>query len=160
MGMFNGTNPINQTPIVPGQQVVIPQITIPNNVGNVISRPQPPVNQLTIRGGEKVARQFKLPPNSRAAIFDEEEPIFYFKETDENGNEIAFKKCSYVEIEDPPEPEYLTVQEFKSVLDDFKKSLKEEFFNGQSVHTQKQPESRYGNDQINTKSYTTSANSK
>ena len=160
MGMFNGTNPINQTPIVPGQQVVIPQITIPNNVGNVISRPQPPINQLTIRGGEKVARQFKLPPNSRAAIFDEEEPIFYFKETDENGNEIAFKKCSYVEIEDPPEPEYLTVQEFKSVLDDFKKSLKEEFFNGQSIRAQKQPDTKCGSDQSNTRSNATSANSK
>lgn len=160
MGIFNSSAPINQTPIVPGQQVVIPQITIPNNMGNVINRPQVPINQLTIRGGEKVARQFKLPPNSRVAIFDEEEPVFYFKETDENGNEIAFKKCSYEEIEDPPEPEYLTVQEFRSVLDDFKKSLKEEFFNGQSIRTPKQSDSRYGNDQIDTRSNAASANSK
>lgn len=130
--MFNGQ--IGQNPTYPNalnSQVVIPQITIPNNfqVGSQ------PIRSITV-AGEEVARKYKLPPNSKAALFDESAPIFYFKETDESGNEIAFKKCSYVEIEDPPEPEYLTVQEFRSSLDEFAKRLKEEFFDGESVRTQ------------------------
>ena len=125
---------IGQNPVYPNNassQVVIPQITFPNNfqVGT------PPIRSITV-AGEEVAKKYKLPPNSKAALFDESAPIFYFKETDESGNEIAFKKCSYAEIEEPPEPEYLTVQEFKSYLDEFAKNLKEEFFSEESVRAQ------------------------
>lgn len=126
-----------QTPaIVPNQQVVIPQITIPSGFQQYVSKnPNPPIVQITLKGKE-AAKNYKLPPNSRVAIFDEDEPIFYFKETDDSGNDIAFKTCSYVEVEDPPEPEYLTVQEFRSTLEEFAKRLKEELVDGQSIRAQ------------------------
>jgi len=128
-------NPI-QAPITPDSQVVIPQITIPSGFRQYVSKTSnPSITQITVQGKE-AAKNYKLPPNSRVAIFDENEPVFYFKETDDSGNEIAFKTCSYTEIEDPPEPEYLTVQEFRSTFEEFAKSLKEELLNGQSIRTQ------------------------
>lgn len=147
MSMFNGANTldpntINPSPIMPGSQVVIPQITIPQtqNLNRVIT--QRPINQIVIKGGDEVAKKFKIPPNSRVAIFDEDEMIFWVKETDEYGNEVTFKKCTYTEIEDPPEPQYVTIEDLKSILGDFGKDLKEELLNGQFVRTQKQS---YGN---------------
>ena len=127
MNMFNGTNAptaINPSPIMPGSQVVIPQITIPQT---------PSTNR--IKGGDEVAKKFKIPPNSRVAIFDEDEMVFWVKETDEYGNEIMFKKCTYAEVEEPPEPQYVTIEDLKTILGDFGKVLKEELLNGQSVRS-------------------------
>ena len=112
-----GANPMNQNP-----QIVIPQITIPNSLHQQMNIQ--PVTQITVKG-EEAARNYKFPPNSRGAIFDEEKPVFYFKETDSSGNEIAFKICSYSEVIEPPKPEYLTVQEFRSAIADLEKRLKE-----------------------------------
>lgn len=145
MSMFNGTNAptaLNPSPIMPGSQVVIPQITIPQtpSMNRMVS--QQPINQIVIKGGDEVAKKFKIPPNSRVAIFDEDEMIFWVKETDEYGNEIMFKKCTYAEVEDPPEPQYVTIEDLKTILGDFGKDLKEELLNGQFVRSQKQS---YGN---------------
>lgn len=122
--------------IVPNQQVVIPQITIPNGFQPYVSKNlEQPVTQITLKGKE-AAKNYRLPPNSRVAIFDEDNPVFYFKETDDSGNVISFKTCSYSEVEEPPEPEYLTVQEFRSTFEEFEKRLKEELVNGQSIRAQ------------------------
>ena len=129
--MFN--NQIGQNPIYPEIQrspVVIPQITIPNP----LQANNQPIRSITV-DSEEVAKNYTLPPNSKTALFLETAPIFFFKQTDESGNVIAFKKCSYMEVTDPPEPEYLTVQEFRSTLDEFAKRLKEEILNGESVCT-------------------------
>lgn len=127
--MFTG-NTINTTPtpLIPNQQVVIPQITIPQGFQTT------PQSSITVKGKE-VAKNYKLPPNFRGALFDEDEPIFYYRETDANGNDICFMTCSYAEIEEPPEPEYLTVQEFKASMEEFRNKLKEDFSNGQFVRT-------------------------
>ena len=136
MSMFNG-NTINSmpAPITPNQQVVIPQITIPQGFQTTPTVSGPPYNQITVKNKE-AAKNLKFPPKSRVAIFEEDNPIFYYKEIDEYGNEIAFKTCTYSELEDPPEPEYLTVQEFRKSLDEFAQKLKEELVDGKSVQSQ------------------------
>ena len=132
--IFNG-NTINSTPVplIPNQQVIIPPITIPNGFTALNSAPS--LQQVTAKG-KKLAKEYRLGPNSKIAIFDEDEPVFYFRETDANGNDVAFRTCSYAEIEEPAEPEYLTVKEFRTAMDELAKSLKEELSNGQSVQTQ------------------------
>lgn len=127
--MFTG-NTINNTPtpLIPNQQVVIPQITIPQGFQTG------PSSSITVKGKE-MALKYKLPPNFRGALFDEEQPLFYYRETDANGNDICFKTCSYAEVEEPPEPEYLTVQEFRASMAEFANKLKEDLSNGQFVRS-------------------------
>lgn len=129
MGMF-GANGINSmpAPIIPNQQVVIPQITIPQG----LSATQPFYGQLTAKGAD-AAKNIKLPPKVKAAIFDEDEEVFYFRETDALGNDIDFGVYSYAKVEDPSPPEYLTVQDAKSMLEEFAKKLKEDLSNGQLI---------------------------
>lgn len=127
--MFTG-NTINSTPtpLIPNQQVVIPQITIPQGFQTG------PSSSITVKGKE-MALKYKLPPNFRGALFDEEQPLFYYRETDANGNDVCFKTCSYAEVEEPPEPEYLTVQEFRASMAEFANKLKEDLSNGQFVRS-------------------------
>lgn len=132
--LFNGAV-LNNTPspIIPGNQIVIPPITIPPGFTAQPMMAQT-VNQMSAKGKD-AAKKIPLGPNSRVAIFDESNELFYFRETDSNGADISFKTCRYEEVEDPPEPQYLTVQEFHSSLDSFAKKLKEELLDGQSVRT-------------------------
>lgn len=122
--LFNG-NTINSTPvpIIPSQQIVIPPVTIPQGFSPRNSYQT--YTQLTAKNKE-AAKNTKLGPNSKVAIFDEEDEIFYLRETDEYGNDVSFKTYMYTEVEDPPEPEYLTVQEFRKTMDDLMKKMKEE----------------------------------
>ena len=120
----NGSNPINAGPFGNNQSVVIPQITIPT----------PPVGfqqyrQLTAKGKE-VAKNMQVPPSTKAAIFDEDEDVFYFKETDQYGNVIAFDTYRYAKVEEPAPPQYVTVDSFNSLVEEFKK-LREDINNGQ-----------------------------
>ena len=126
--IFNG-NTINQNPvpIVPSQQIVIPPITLPSNFNPSLATQS--YKQFTAKGKE-AAKKIKLGPKSTVAIFDEDEEVFYYRETDENGNDVKCETYMYTVIEDPPEPEYLTVQEFKTVMADFAKKLKEDLKNG------------------------------
>ena len=96
--------------------------------------PNPPaINIGRSRDLEKVngiesARQYQMPPNSRVALFDANEDIFYVKETDASGFPII-RKFRFVEEVDSPsvsteeENKYLTIEEFNK--------FKEELLNGQ-----------------------------
>lgn len=129
---FTG-NAIQQTPsLIPQQQIVVPPITIPQGF-QAKSAPQTVV-QMTAKGKEN-ARKVPLGPNSRAAIFEEdpEVSVFYYRETDEYGNDSDFGVYKFEKVEDPPEPEYLTKQEFYSAMDEFVKKIKEETAHGESV---------------------------
>lgn len=138
MGNFFNGNTINHTPVplIPQQQVVIPPITIPNLNSNVT---QPSYNQITVKGKD-AAKAYRLGPNSQVAIFDEDESIFYYRETDASGNDVSFKTCRYEEVEEPAPPEYLTVQEFRSSLDEFAQKLKEELVNGKFIQSKAEPQ--------------------
>jgi hypothetical protein len=128
------SNTINSSPapIIPNQQFVIPPITIPQG----FSVSQQPIVQMRVKGGAEAAKKIVLPPNSQVAIFDEEDEVFFYRETDVNGNDVGFDTYSYSKIEPPAPPKYLTVDEFRSELEDFGKRLKEELDRGQSVRTQ------------------------
>ena len=122
--------------LLPQQQIVVPPITIPQGFS---AKPQPQsIIQLTAKGKE-AAKKIPLGPNSKVAIFDEDsdQDIFYYREVDEYGNDIEFSIYSYTKIEDPPPPEFLTKQEFRSELNEafasFAAQLKEDLLNGKSV---------------------------
>lgn len=130
---FTG-NVIQQQPsLIPQQQIVVPPITIPQGFQ---AKPQPATyKQLTAKGKE-AAKNIPLGPNSQVAIFDEDPNVslFYYRETDEYGNDIAFEVNSFEQVKEPPPPEYLTKPEFESALSnafaEFAKQLKEELKNG------------------------------
>ena len=120
------TQALPQGPFSPGPQVVIPQITIPNGV----QRWEP----LTCKGRD-AAYKIYTPPGVRVPIFDEDEQVFYYKETDQYGNVIAFETYSYSKVEEPAPPEYVTTADFKWFVDEFNK-FKEELLNGKSFRSQ------------------------
>lgn len=131
---FTG-NVVSPTPsLIPQQQIVVPPITIPQGFS---TKPAPQTyNQFTAKGKE-AAKKIPLGPNSKVAIFEEDpdQDVFYYRETDEYGNDVGFEAYSYTKIEDPPEPEYLTKQEFYSAMDELVKKLKEDA-NGQVIRTE------------------------
>lgn len=108
-------------------QVVIPQITFPNNVQSF--------EPLTAKGKE-AAKGIYTPPGTKVPIFDTEDSIFYYKETDKFGNLVSFETYSYTKVEDPPPPQYATVDMIAEITDQIK-SLREEIVNGaQSIRRQ------------------------
>ena len=129
---FTG-NTFSPTPnLIPQQQIVVPPITIPQGFS---TKPAPQsYNQFTAKGRE-AAKKIPLGPNSKVAIFEEDsdQDVFYYRETDEYGNDVEFSAYSYAKIEDPPEPEYLTKDEFYSAMDRLVKELKEDKANGSAV---------------------------
>lgn len=120
----NGSNSVTGGPFGNNQSVVIPQITIPTTP---VSFQQ--YRQLTAKGKD-VAKGMAIPPSTRAAIFDEDDDVFYFKETDRLGNVIAFDTYRYSKVEEPAPPQYVTVDSFNSLLEEVKK-LREDISNGQ-----------------------------
>ena len=89
---------------------------------------------MTARGKE-AAKNIPLGPNSKVAIFEEDpdQSIFYYRETDAYGNDIAFSVNSYNEIEEPAPPKFLTEEQFNSAMESFMKQIKEEIANGKPI---------------------------
>ena len=115
-------NPLGQN-----SQVVIPQITFPNSIQNF--------EPLTANGKE-AAKNIHTPPGTRVPIFDTEESIFYYKETDKYGNVVSFETYAYEKVEEPAPPQYVTTDMFSELVDQVK-SLREEISNGtQSIRRQ------------------------
>lgn len=130
------------TAVPSSTQVVIPQITLqqPNNLFNglglqSITSTQPLYEQigpqlLKVHGTDG-AKQFPTVPNAVYALFDDTDNIMFFKATDKNNYPILLKRFRYAEEEEtvPVPPEYVTKQEYESLLSDFEK-LKEEIESG------------------------------
>lgn len=74
--------------------------------------------------GQQSALQYRMNPNSRAVLFDQNEDIFYIVTSDASGvNTVqAFSFTPYKPIEEK-KPEYVTIEEFNR--------FKEEILNGQ-----------------------------
>ena len=89
---------------------------------NALGRPR----DLEKVNGMESARQYQMPPNSRVALFDANDDIFYVKETDASGFP-TIRTFRFVEevtqASTTEEHEYLTVEEFNK--------FKEELLNGQ-----------------------------
>lgn len=77
----------------------------------------------TVNGFEG-AKAYQVQLNSKVALFDTNEDIFYIKSVDANGA-ITIRKFSFVEVldETPEQAQYVTVKEFEK--------FKEEILNGQ-----------------------------
>ena len=108
--------------------------TTPNpNLRSMVPNP-PQINPIgSSRDIEKVngiesAKQYQMPPNSRVALFDANDDIFYIKQTDASGFPLIRKFRFVEEVEEPlklpiEENKYLTVEEFNK--------FKEELLNGE-----------------------------
>lgn len=95
--------------------------------------PNPPMISAAARDLEKVnglesAKQYQMPPNSRVALFDANDDIFYVKETDSSGFP-TIRTFRFVEDTATPQPveevKYVTMEEFNT--------FKEELLNGQQL---------------------------
>ena len=125
-----GTTPY-ATPVPSNQQVVIPQITVPQtNLASAMQQ-QPAVIQgpdLTSVTGMDGAKSYQTVPNARYALFDNNDDVFYIKVTDKNNYPIALKRYRFFEEPEPepPKPEqYVTMDEFIK--------FKEELLNGKQL---------------------------
>ena len=109
-----------QMPIPGNQQVVIPQITIPN--AQSLFNFQPPVPQGSDLNRVKDldgAKQFPMTPNSRVPLFKEDDDVMYIKQTDHNNYPISLKRYRFYEEEEPaPEApaEYATKEDLEALL--------------------------------------------
>ena len=146
-----------QMPIPGSQQVVIPQITIPTSqpFAGFQSQPQSLSQAVDLYRVKDMdgAKQFQMTPNSRVALFKEDDDVMYIKQTDNNNYPISLKRYRFYEEEEPaPEapPEYATKEDlsnwikanddrFSEIMASFNQgldSLREEIANGkQSVRS-------------------------
>jgi len=118
----NGQNTVSAVPNT--QSVVIPQITIPTGPSG-FQRYSP----LVVKGKD-AAQKFYIPPSTKVAIFDEDEDVFYFKETDQYGNVVSFETYQYIKRVEPAPPQYVTVDSFTELMEEVKK-LREDINNGE-----------------------------
>ena len=138
-----------QMPIPGSQQVVIPQITIPASQPFAGFQPQPQQQSVDLYKVKDMdgAKQFQMTPNSRVALFKEDDDVMYIKQTDNNNYPISLKRYRFYEEEEPtPEapPEYATKEDltnwikanddrFNEIMSSFNEgldSLREEIANG------------------------------
>ena len=123
--------PMQQTPVPSSQQVVIPQITIPQPMQSyqmpqayspaALSGPQ--LNKVHGLDG---AKQFITQANAMYALFDDDDDVMYIKVTDANNYPVSLKRYRFHEEEEPaPQspPEYVTKTEFE----EFKKTPAETY---------------------------------
>ena len=125
------------TAVPSNQQVVIPQITIPQPL-QYFSQPQMPAatNGYNVPGPQLLktstgidgAKQFPTVANATYAIFEEDDDVFYVKVTDKNNYPISLRRFRFFEEAEPvpePQPEPVTKDEYQRLLDEVK-SLREE----------------------------------
>ena len=97
----------------------IQQFAVPQNY----MRTQKTTNLIRVNGMES-AKAYPANPNSETMLFDENDDVMYFKETDVNGY-ATIRRFRFTEEFDAPkvDPQYVTLDEFKR--------FKEEILNGQ-----------------------------
>lgn len=91
----------------------------------------PPQHVPRVSGGIAGAREYKLGRDSDVAIFDMDEDVFYFRQTDANGNELPIKIGRYT-LEDPPksDSDFVTVKDFEALKADVLCLLREKLGTG------------------------------
>lgn len=86
---------------------------------------QPHQNALVSVNGVDGAKAYQMPPNSKAALFDANEDIFYLKESDGAGF-CTITPYRFVKVEPekaPPAQDYVTRAEFEKVLSELKEMM-------------------------------------
>ena len=110
------------------QQVINPQITIPQQQNNAMG-PQ----VIRIKGGSDAAKQFPTVANASYALFEEDDDVFWYKQTDKNNYPVVLERYRFVQEDEPqpvPPEEMVTKTEYNVLLEEVKK-LREEMRNAQ-----------------------------
>ena len=86
--------------------------------------PSSPPHTIPEVDGIEGARQFQktMPPNSKDAVFDKVEPVFFALAVDANGIPQPIKRCPYT-MEDVPEPGSDTIT--RKDFEDFKQEIRD-----------------------------------
>ena len=86
--------------------------------------PAAPPHTIPEVDGIEGARQFQktMPPNSKDAVFDKVEPVFFALAVDANGIPQPIKRCPYT-MEDVPEPGSDTIT--RKDFEDFKQEIRD-----------------------------------
>ena len=89
-----------------------------------VSSPSAPPHTIPEVDGIEGARQFQktMPPNSKDAVFDKVEPVFFALAVDANGIPQPIKKCTYT-MEDVPETGSDGIT--RKDLEDFKQEMRD-----------------------------------
>lgn len=110
----------------PQPQGIVPGGTYTPNVGATYQPSiQQPVDAVIRVNGQAGAEAYSLPPNSQAALFDENSDYFWFKKTD-SGGYATLRKFSFVE-ETPARAQQIDTSKFatKEEVETLQKSLDE-----------------------------------
>ena len=126
-----GLTPYNSA-VPNNQQVVLPQITIPQMPQMQQTMVQGP-QVIRIKGGSDAAKQFPTAANASYALFEEDDDVFWFKQTDRNNFPIVLERYRFFQEDEPvpvPPEEMVTKSEYNALLEEVK-NLREEIRNAQ-----------------------------
>ena len=102
-----------------GMQQPFPQVPSP------YAPPQTHQNALVSVNGVDGAKAYQMPPNSKAALFDANEDIFYLKESDGAGF-CTITPYRFVKVEPEktlPAQDYVTRAEFEKAFSELKEMM-------------------------------------
>lgn len=98
--------------VIPGNQPPVPQNTTQ-------AASQAPQDGLIRVHGMEGAKAYKMPANSRVALFDDTDDIVIIKMTDGAGFP-SYRRARLEWIEDEPESDYMTRAEFRKEFEELK----------------------------------------
>ena len=103
---------------------VMPAVPMAQQQATVF-QPQQGEDLHSVRGMDG-AKRFQTKPNSRYAMFDEDDDVFYIKVTDQNNYPVSLKRYRFTEEEEPePEvPQYVTMSEFTKFKEELLDGIK------------------------------------
>ena len=77
---------------------------------------QPSVQEFSWVQSEQVAREFPMQPGTEHMFFSINEPIFYARSVDLNGNTAVFEIFDYTKREPPKQPTYATTDDLGALI--------------------------------------------
>lgn len=89
--------------------------------------PQPQRNEFAYVDSLECAKAYQCKPNTVTMLMENDNPIFYRKETDMNGRTISFKAFDFVEHkEENKEEKFITREDFEKEIAELKALLHKE----------------------------------
>ena len=115
----------NMEPIL-NPSLIQNQLTALNKTSAYTPIQSQPIDLLFI-DSQEAAWHYKLPPNSRVALFSKTKDIFYIVESDSTGNTISVKAKAYQDevVEIPFDKRYASAESLKDLSDKFDKLMEE-----------------------------------
>lgn len=81
------------------------------------------------------AEQYSMMPNSRVILMDANLDRFYLKETDASGM-ARIKTYDFTEVKEPPQPNYITMEQLEEVLSRYEFTPKQKESDSQFINKQ------------------------